>query len=74
VDHGRRQDQRRAGHRRRARWRLQQQFPGGDYSNNFADISGPIIINGNGDAITNYLDGGAATNGPSRYYRIRLVP
>ena len=48
--------------------------PGGDYSNNFADISGPIIINGNGDAITNYLDGGAATNGPSRYYRIRLVP
>jgi hypothetical protein len=31
-----------------------------------------ILPAGNGDATTNYLDQGAATNVPSRYYRIRL--
>jgi autotransporter-associated beta strand protein len=46
----------------------------GGYSNNFSDLSGPVIIPGVGDATTNYLDAGAATNSPSRYYRIRLVP
>ena len=44
------------------------------YATNFMDISGPIIISGNGDATTNYLDNGGATNVPSRYYRIRLGP
>ncbi|MGD0058154.1 MAG: cellulase family glycosylhydrolase [Verrucomicrobiia bacterium] len=46
----------------------------GDYTANFADISGPIIITPSGDTTTNYTDSGGATNGPARYYRIRLVP
>jgi pectate lyase len=46
----------------------------GGYTTNFADISGPVIITGNGDAATNYTDAGGATNSPSRYYRVRLVP
>jgi len=44
------------------------------YATNFADISGPVIITGIGDATTNYVDNGGVTNGTSRYYRIRLVP
>lgn len=48
--------------------------PGGGYSNNFQDISGPIIINVLGDTTTNYVDVGGATNRPSRFYRIRLGP
>src|ERR1017187_462576 len=46
----------------------------GGYATNFTDISGPVIITGSGDATTNYTDTGAATNSPSRYYRVRLVP
>ena len=46
----------------------------GGYQTNFADISGPIILPGAGDIVTNYLDVGGATNTPSRYYHIRLVP
>jgi hypothetical protein len=44
------------------------------YSNNFQDISGPIIINVVGDTTTNYTDVGGATNRPVRFYRIRLGP
>ncbi len=44
------------------------------YTTNFTDISAPIIIPGNGAATTNYVDSGGATNTPSRYYRVRLVP
>jgi pectin methylesterase-like acyl-CoA thioesterase len=47
---------------------------GGYSTNGFTDISGAIEIPGNGDATTNFVDVGGATNGPSRYYRIRLVP
>ena len=43
----------------------------GSYSNNFADI---FSVTGATDTVTNYLDGGAATNSSSRYYRVRLVP
>ncbi|HUK82669.1 MAG TPA: hypothetical protein VLZ12_08580, partial [Verrucomicrobiae bacterium] len=43
---------------------------GGSYSN----ASPNIVIPGNGDASTNYLDVGAATNAPARYFRVRLVP
>jgi hypothetical protein len=43
------------------------------YTNNFADVSGPIVISGSGDTTTNYTDGGV-TNTPSRFYRVRLVP
>jgi len=31
-------------------------------------------ITGSGVTTTNYLDAGAATNTPARYYRVRLVP
>ena len=48
--------------------------PGAGYSNNFQDISGPIIINVLGDTTTNYTDVGGATNRPVRFYRIRLGP
>ena len=43
----------------------------GSYSNNFADI---FSVTGATDSVTNYLDLDAATNSPSRYYRVRLVP
>ena len=62
----------------------------GNYTTtNFIDISEQIIITGNitgnsvqpeycvcdtGDVTTNYLDVGGATNGPVRFYRVRLVP
>jgi len=62
-----------------------QVFPGnapdGSYSNNFTDIPGSLTIGGvvgggfvRGDVITNYVEAGGATNNPSRYYRVRLVP
>jgi PKD repeat protein len=44
---------------------------GGGYSTNFADLF--IVTNTVGNA-TNFLDVGGATNVPSRYYRVRLVP
>jgi T5SS/PEP-CTERM-associated repeat protein len=44
---------------------------GGSYSNNFAAIF--TATNTVGSA-TNYLDAGAVTNFPARYYRVRLVP
>jgi T5SS/PEP-CTERM-associated repeat protein len=48
----------------------------GSYNTNgFADIAGSLtIIGGSGDTSTNYTDVGGATNAPSRYYRVRLVP
>jgi PKD repeat protein/endonuclease/exonuclease/phosphatase family metal-dependent hydrolase len=48
----------------------------GSYSTNgFADIpASQTILSGSGDSTTNYTDTGGATNAPSRYYRIRLVP
>ena len=50
------------------------QVTAGGYTTNFTDIGGSIILQGSGDVITNYVDGGGATNVPSRFYRIRLVP
>jgi PKD repeat protein len=46
----------------------------GGYGTNYADISGQIIVPGSGDVTTNYTDSGGATNSPSRYYRVRLLP
>jgi hypothetical protein len=47
----------------------------GNYqTNNFTDLSGQIVIPGSGAATTNYTEVGGATNFPSRYYRIRVVP
>ena len=44
---------------------------GNYFTNNFADA---FIVTNTIDSFTNYLDVGAATNIPSRYYRVRLVP
>jgi predicted RNase H-like HicB family nuclease len=44
------------------------------YNTNFVDISGPLLILGSGDTTTNYVDPGAATNSPAKFYRVRLVP
>jgi hypothetical protein len=44
---------------------------GGFNTNSFTDLF--IVTNAVGST-TNYLDAGAVTNKPSRYYRIRLVP
>jgi hypothetical protein len=46
----------------------------GGFTNNFVDLSPPIIVPGSGLVGTNYLDSGGATNIPTRYYRVRLVP
>ena len=47
----------------------------GNYSNNFSDLSGRMILsNAPSVHVTNYLDVGAATNTRSRFYRVRLVP
>ncbi|HUJ12008.1 MAG TPA: immunoglobulin domain-containing protein [Verrucomicrobiae bacterium] len=46
----------------------------GGYSTNYVDISDVIILPGSIDLITNYVDVGGATNIPSRFYRVRLVP
>jgi PKD repeat protein len=42
----------------------------GAYSNNFSDISGPLIIVPPGDTVTNYPD----ASGTNLFYRIRLGP
>ena len=47
--------------------------PSSDYFSSFTDLSPIIVPSGDGLASTNYLDGGGATNTPSRYYRIRLL-
>jgi hypothetical protein len=46
----------------------------GGFTNNFFDLSPPIVVPGSGQVGTNYLDSGGATNVPARYYRVRLVP
>ena len=48
----------------------------GGYATNYVDITTAphIIVTGSGDVTTNYTESGGATNVPSRFYRIRLVP
>ena len=43
-------------------------------TNGFVTISPQIVINVTGDTVTNYTDVGGATNTPTRFYRVRLVP
>ena len=43
----------------------------GSFSNNFTDI---FTATNMVSLVTNYLDVGAATNFPARYYRVRLLP
>ena len=52
---------------------VQSAASGGYSSNSFADISSSIAVPGSGESTTNYLDVGAITNAPGRYYRIRLA-
>jgi hypothetical protein len=40
----------------------------------FSDASPVIAVPGTGETVTNYLDPGAATNGQTHFYRIRLAP
>ncbi len=47
--------------------------PDGSYTNNFTDLSLPIIVPGSGLVSTNWTDSNAVTNF-ARYYRVRLVP
>jgi hypothetical protein len=49
-------------------------IPGGGFTNDFSNLSPLIIIPAGGESSTNYVDAGGATNVPSRYYRVRLVP
>jgi plastocyanin len=42
----------------------------GSYTNDYSDI---FTVNNTDGNVTNYLDVGAATNFPARYYRVRLV-
>jgi T5SS/PEP-CTERM-associated repeat protein len=44
---------------------------GGYNTNGFADI---FTVTNTLGTVTNYLDAGAATNFPARYYRVRVVP
>jgi alpha-amylase len=45
-----------------------------DLLDGYFDVSSNLIINGTGDTVTNFLDVGAATNVPARFYRVWLVP
>jgi hypothetical protein len=44
---------------------------GSSYTTNFTDL---FVVTNTVGSVTNYVDVGGATNVPSRYYRIRLVP
>jgi hypothetical protein len=44
--------------------------PAGSYSS----ISANMLMTGKGGVATNYVDFGGVTNGPSRFYRIHVVP
>jgi hypothetical protein len=47
----------------------------GSYATNgFTNLGTQMFIVGSGAVTTNYVDVGGATNKPSRYYRVRLVP
>ncbi len=45
-----------------------------DLAGSYSNDSPNIVLPGSGDTFTNYLDAGAATNDPARFYRIMLVP
>jgi len=57
-------------------YRVQTNAPlvGGGFTNNFVDFSPLITVPGSVESITNVLEPGPATNSPSHYYRVRLVP
>ena len=53
------------------RTNLLQVSPGNTFSNNFTNL---FTITNTLGTVTNYLDAGAATSAPARYYRVRLGP
>jgi hypothetical protein len=44
-----------------------------DLGGTWSDVSPNIVLAGSGDSVTNYLDAGAVTNTPARFYRVQLV-
>ncbi|HTS17947.1 MAG TPA: alkaline phosphatase family protein [Verrucomicrobiae bacterium] len=48
-------------------------LPDGSYSNSFVTTGLTNVITTLGDVITNAVDAGGATNGPSRYYQIQFI-
>ncbi len=46
----------------------------GSFPTNFTDISPVLTLSGSGDAATNYLDVGGATNPAGRFYRVNVSP
>lgn len=48
--------------------------PGGTFTNTFSDLGPPVVVPGSGSSTTNYVDSGAATSLPARYYRVKIVP
>jgi hypothetical protein len=49
-------------------------FTSGAFANAIADLATVVVPASPAISATNYLDIGAVTNGPSRVYRIRLIP
>jgi hypothetical protein len=49
-------------------------LPDGNFTSSFADLGPLITMPGIGESTTNFMDVTAPTNGPARYYRVRLVP
>jgi hypothetical protein len=49
-------------------------FTSGAFANAIADLATVVVPASPAITATNYLDIGAVTNGPSRIYRIRLIP
>jgi autotransporter-associated beta strand protein len=45
----------------------------GNFTNNFVDLA-TVAVPGSGILITNWVDYGGATNSPSRFYRIHVLP
>jgi Bacterial TSP3 repeat len=45
----------------------------GSFATNFSDLA-TFVIGGSGDSTNTYIDPFGATNTPSRFYRVRLVP
>jgi autotransporter-associated beta strand protein len=43
-------------------------------TNGFTDISPVVTDSGDGESVTTYIEPGGATNGPVRFYRVRLGP
>jgi hypothetical protein len=51
-----------------------QSVTGGDYTNAFIEFAPAFIAPGSGESTFSVIHLGGATNSPSRFYRVRLVP